>query len=250
MPADVDAWLAAQSASPTAERAPSETAGAYRDVPVSKRQQTLNYRLARGAQVCVPVTIIDEVDWTAIAAAHSALPAEKDRPNQFAMFLWCVVRAMEKHEKFRSSLSADGTTLRIYDRVNLGVAVALPDDQLTTAVVEDADLLDWHGFVARLKEQIAAAREGQDQATPATTLSVSNMGSLGVRIGIPAVVSPAVATLALGEVFELPVQSGDGIAFRPAAMLTLSFDHRILNGAGGAEFLKELKSQVESFRLP
>ncbi|MEX0702299.1 MAG: dihydrolipoamide acetyltransferase family protein [Planctomycetales bacterium] len=246
MPADVDAWIAAQSAA----KPQAAEEGAFRDAPLPKRQQTLNYRLARGAQVCVPVTIIDEVDWTAIAAAHDALPADANRPTPFAMFLWCTVRAMEKHPKFRSSLSADGATLRTYERVQLGVAVALPDDLLVTAVVEEADALSWPEFAARLKERIAEARDGTDQATAATTLSVSNMGSLGVRIGIPAVVAPAVATLALGEVYDRPIREGEGFAFKKSAMLTLSFDHRILNGAGGAEFLKELKSQVESFRPP
>ncbi|MEX0717131.1 MAG: dihydrolipoamide acetyltransferase family protein [Planctomycetaceae bacterium] len=251
MPADVDDWIASQSgAKPQAGGDAGDDSTPYRDLPVAKRQQALNYRLLRGAQVCVPVTIIDEVDWTAIAAAHDALPAEKDRPNPFAMFLWCVVRAMAKHEKFRGSLSADGATLRIYERAHIGVAVALPDDQLVTAVVEEADALSWSEFAARLKQRIAAARDGEDQATAATTLSVSNMGSLGVRIGIPAVVAPAVATLALGEVYDRPVRDGEGFAFRKSAMITLTFDHRILNGAGGAEFLNELKSQVEGFRLP
>jgi len=273
MPEDVDAYLAAKqsgaaadrpaaaSANPSSKaapvrRPPAGKPDAFAEIELPKSQQTLNYRLARGAQVCVPVTIMAEVDWTAIDAAHARLKAARapsaqpHKPSAFTQMLWCVVRAMEKFPKFRSTLSAEGTKLRTYEAVNLGIAVALPDDILVTAGVSGADRLSWPEFAEAVREQIARARQGQDQATAATTLSVSNMGSVGVRIGIPAVVAPAVATMVLGETHWQPVARMGSFQFKKVAMLSLSFDHRVINGAGGSDFLNEVKQRIESFELP
>ncbi len=265
MPEDVDAYLAAQASKPApqkaaaapapARRSTSAKADAFTEVELPKSQQTLNYRLARGAQVCVPVSIMAEVDWGRIDAIHAGIKSAKGRssqhkPSAFTLMLWCVVRAMEKYPRFRSTLSSDGATLRTYDGVNLGIAVALPDDILVTAVVSNAERLNWTEFSAAVRDQIALAREGQDQATAATTLSVSNMGSVGIRIGIPAVVAPAVATMVLGETYWHPVARMGSFQFKKMAMLTLSFDHRVINGAGGSDFLNEVKRQIENLDLP
>jgi pyruvate/2-oxoglutarate dehydrogenase complex dihydrolipoamide acyltransferase (E2) component len=93
------------------------------------------------------------------------------------------------------------------------------------------------------------ARQGVDQADPSITLSVSNIGTASMRIGIPAIVTPAVATLALGEVFDHPVPKGDGFAFEKRALLTLAFDHRIINGVGAAAFMNDLKDLIQRFEL-
>lgn len=255
MPEDVDAYLAAQAAGDGAA-APSGSVetDTFSEAPLPKTQQTLNFRLVRGAQVCVPVTISAEVDWTAIVTARAAAKeAQGDAaPSALSMLLWCVARAMQEHPKFRSTLGADGTTLRTYKQASVGIAVALPDDLLVTAVVEDADALAWPEFATTVSKQIELARGGQDQATAATTLSVTNMGSVGIRSGVAAIVAPAVATMTLGETYVSAVvdqQSGQ-VSTRRLAMLTLSFDHRVINGAGAAEFLNKVRREVESFAPP
>lgn len=253
MPEDVDAYLAAQSTGAAAATGPVET-DAYCEAPLPKTQQTLNFRLVRGAQVCVPVTISAEVDWSAIETARAAAKESDgdNAPSALAMMLWCVARAMAEHEKFRSTLGADGTTLRTYKHASLGIAVALPDDLLVTAVVEQADQLAWPEFASAVQRQVELARGGKDQATAATTLSVTNMGSVGIRSGVAAIVAPAVATLTLGETYLAPTidQESGSIATRRLAMLTLSFDHRVINGVGAAAFLNSVRSQVEAFAQP
>ena len=241
MPQDVDDYLAAQG-----DEVASDL---FESRPLPKSQITLNYRLARGSQGCVPVTVMNEIDWTAVAAARVKVKEKGGGPTGFGMACWCVVQVIKKHEKFRSSLSADGKSLKVFHNVNLGVAVALPGDEMVTAVVQNADTLDAETFFDTLYRQIKLAREGTDQADGATTLTVSNIGKAGMRIGIPAIVSPAVATLALGETYSLPVPDGEGFKFRTSVMATLSFDHRVANGVGAANFMSDVKKTIENFEL-
>ena len=241
MPADVDAYLATQG---------DEVASDLFELrPLPKSQITLNYRLARGTQVCVPVTVMNEIDWSAIAAARVKVKEKGIGPTGFGMACWCVVQAIKKHEKFRSALSTDGKSLKVFHNVNLGVAVALPGDEMVTAVVPNADTLDPNKFFDTLYQQIKLAREGTDQADGSTTITISNIGKAGMRSGIPAIVSPAVATLAIGEIYSLPVPDGDSFKFQPSVMATLGFDHRVANGVGAANFMSDVKKSIESFGL-
>lgn len=258
MPEDVDAWLAKSGGVAVAEAPASaqpkvlRTTAEYDEVEVSQRQQTLSYRLSRGAQLCVPGTIMVEASWEAIAEARETVKASRDQfqPSAFTMMAWCVAQAMKRNPKFRSALSADGKSLRVYKGVHLGIAVALPGDELVTAVVPNADSMSWREFAEAARQQIDLARNGKDQATEATTLSITNMSAFGLRNAVPVVVSPAVATLFLGESYHKPIPKMGGFDFREMVMLSLTFDHRVINGVGAANFINDVKAEIESFRLP
>ena len=91
-------------------------------------------------------------------------------------------------------------------------------------------------------------RSEKDQADASTTLSVSNMGTAGMEMGIPAIVAPAVATLVLGKKGWQPVPDGEGgFTFTKTAKLALTFDHRVANGVGAGRFLGEVKQAIEAF---
>jgi len=160
-----------------------------------------------------------------------------------------VVQTMQKHSIFRSTLSSNGKVLRTYRHVNLGVAVSLPGDALQTAVVRQADTMDQATFFSALTQRIEDVRAGQDQIDESTTLTASNIGVVGMRKGIPLVVAPAVATLALGQVYDEPIPTPEGFAFRKTACLTMSFDHRLLNGIGAANFLNDLREFVATYEI-
>ncbi|MFN9605142.1 MAG: 2-oxo acid dehydrogenase subunit E2, partial [Planctomycetota bacterium] len=123
------------------------------------------------------------------------------------------------------------------------------EDTLVTASIHAADTMSRSEFFERLSERIDLARQGVDQADPSITISVSNIGTANMRMGIPAIVAPAVATLALGEVFDAPVPSGSSFVFQKRAQLTLAFDHRIINGVGAASFMNDLKDEIQKFRF-
>ncbi len=242
MPEDVDAYLASVGGEPVVD------SDQFEITPLPKSQLILNYRLSRAAKATIPVTVMTDIDWSAMQSAREVAKKSKG-PTGFAMACWAIVQAMKQHPKFRSTLTTDGNSLKIFNRVHLGVAVALAGDEMVTAVVRDADTLSQFEFFAAFEQQIETARDGKDQADESTTVTVSNIGKAGMRIGIPAIVAPAVGTLALGEVFQYPVPADNSFVFRPTVTATLSFDHRIANGVGAANFLNTVRSGIESFRL-
>jgi len=252
MPEDVERYLSAPAAAKTASTAPPrtlKTTAEFDEFELPKRQQTLAYRLARGSQLCVPGTIMVRCRWDAIEAAREAIKQKGGGPSAFTMMAWCVVRAMAEHPKFRSTMPNE-TTLRTYKGANVGIAVALPGDELVTAVVPNADTLSWEDFAQAARAQIEKARDGNDQATEATTLSITNMAAFGLHDAVPVVVSPSVATLFLGEAFWHPVAKMGGYDFVRMVNLSLTFDHRVINGVGAANFLNAVKSRIESFTAP
>ena len=250
MPTDIDAFLSNQSS----RQAATSVSGAgqpYQDAPLPKTQQTLNYRMARAMQGAITASIVVDVDWTQLdVARHQWKKTTSGGGSGMALMLYCVVEAMQDFPRFRSTLQSDGITLRSYHHVNLGIAVALPNHDLVTAVVADADQLDFYTFADRVQQRIERAREGHDQIDATTTLTVTNIGSLGMKMGVPVIVPPAMATLALGQTYWLPQPVEQGIQFQLSATLTLAFDHRIANGSAAAEFLTEVKRRIESFELP
>jgi pyruvate dehydrogenase E2 component (dihydrolipoamide acetyltransferase) len=251
---DIDSYLVAKSvAVPAAAATPKvlKTTTEFDEVELTQRQRTLAYRLSRGAQVCVPGTIMTECRWDSIEAARELVKiAGGDfQPSAFTMMAWCVVKAMRAHPKFRSTMPND-TTLRTYKGANLGIAVALPGDELVTAMVPNADALDWPDFAHAARTQIELARNGKDQATEATTLSITNMSAFGLRNAVPVVVSPSVATLFLGEAYWHPLPKMGGYDFVRMVTLSLTFDHRVINGVGAANFLNEVKRNIETFANP
>lgn len=253
MPEDVDAYLAGAvsvGAGPPVQVALKSTTE-YDEFEVFPRQRSLSSRLARGAQLCVPGTIMVECRWDAIESAREKIKSSGDpfQPSAFTMMAYCVSQAMASHPKFRSTLpSAD--VLRTYRGANLGIAVALPDDELVTAVVPNSDQLRWRDFANAARQQIELARNGQDQATEATTLSITNMSAFGLRNAVPVVVSPSVGTLFLGEAYWHPVPKIGGFDYVRMVMLSLTFDHRVINGVGAANFINEVKRRIEGFELP
>ncbi len=249
MPEDVDRFV--QEGGPekiAAKNAAAEAArDAYEQTTLPSSQQTLNYRMARGAKVALPAVLETDVEWAEIQRIREEV-RESGGPTGFAMFLWCVAQAMSEHSAFRSTLSSDGKILRTYKNVNLGVAVSLPGDRLLTAVIRKAESLSKEEFFAALHDRIQEAREGKDQVDATTTVSVSNIGASGMRTGVPVIVTPAVATLALGAVREEPTPTDDGFRFRRVASITMSFDHRLMNGVGAANFLNTIRDHAANFR--
>ena len=240
MPDDIDRYLAAQAGAGSSEE--------FDVVELPQSQVVLNYRLSRGTQVCVPVTVMNEIHWGGLEATRSRVKQDGG-PTAFGMACWAIVQAMKKHDKFRSALATDGKSLKVFKRINLGVAVALPGDEMVTAVIRGADQMTQSQFFNAFGEQVLAARDGNDQADESTTITVSNIGKAGMRIGIPAIVAPAVATLAIGETYSHPIPKDDGFEFRRMVMATLSFDHRIANGVGAANFLNDVRSEIESYEF-
>jgi len=232
MPEDIDDYLATRSAA----LAEAE----YIDYPLSPQQRTFVYRVKRSSQVVVPATLKRPARWDAVQRVVARLKSQPNapvQPSEFQVFAYCVVQATRNHLKFRSQLIGEDA-LREYKHVNLGIAVARPGDELVTALVKEASALDFVSFVRAVQAQIRRARQGEDQADASIQLLLTYMGGYQMIDAIPVLVAPAIAILFAGDTF---MQEGV-----PYVNLVLTFDHRLINGVGGAEFLNEVARNLEN----
>ena len=232
MPEDIDRYLATRSAA-VAE-------AEYIDYPLSPQQRTFIYRVKRSSQVVVPATLKRPARWDTIQRVVAQFKSQSNapvQPSEFQVLAYCVVQATRNHPKFRSQLIGEDT-LREYKHVNLGIAVARPGDELVTALVKEASALDFISFVRAVQTQIRRARQGEDQADASIQLLLTYMGGYQMIDAIPVLVSPAIAILFAGDTFLV-----DGV---PHVNLVLTFDHRLINGVGGAEFLNEVARNLEN----
>jgi 2-oxoisovalerate dehydrogenase E1 component len=184
-------------------------------------------------------TIEVHVSWDALKSA-----ADRRDATTAELLAWCVARAMALHGKFRSTLVGNNAVEEA-DRPRLGVAVALLADGLAVAAVDEVPLDDAVEFGRAFHRAISAARTERGSSL-GCSLVLSDMSSFGVRTGTPIVVPPAVATCFLGEPFDVCSPGEGGICWRREAKLVLAFDHRVMNGAGAARFLRDVRLNIET----
>lgn len=248
MPADIDVFIGNGGAkAPVAAKASSAASGKYADSAVSGKQRVLNSRMVRANQLVVPGTISCEMNWEPIEQLRAQVKASGDsfKPSAFTMFAFAVARALKDHPAFRTTIPNDDT-YRTYIHAQLGIAVSLDSGDLVTAVVEDADALTWKDFAQKSREKIDLARSGKDQVNEAVTISLTNMQNFGLRDAVPVVVSPSMATLFIGEVYNgLSNEKPGEMKVQRLVTLALTFDHRVVNGVGAANFLNAVKSNGE-----
>jgi pyruvate dehydrogenase E2 component (dihydrolipoamide acetyltransferase) len=239
LPEDIDAFLAAPVR-------PAKKDRAYEEAPLSQKQRLLTSRLVRGNQLAVPGSLSVQVNWEPLLELRAELKKRSDLvPSAFTMFAFAATRALAEHPAFRRVLVGDSTA-RIYRHVALGIAVALPNDELVTAVVEDADTFEWNEFAKRMREVIVEAREGKDQVTEAVTVTLTNMQSHGLRNAVPVVVPPMVGAIFLGEVFNGLAQNVEELRLQKSVNVGLTIDHRLVNGVSSANFINAVKDNVEN----
>ncbi|HLJ53460.1 MAG TPA: 2-oxo acid dehydrogenase subunit E2 [Chthonomonadaceae bacterium] len=242
MPSDLDAYVRGKPATAAGAGAEDEDVGAaqpHQDRPLPDTQRKLNFHLRRSAQIVAPGTIHRPLQWGHMRefVARARQEPTANRPTEFQSFAYCAVQAAKVCPKFRSALLREDT-VRQFDRLNLGVAVGLPNGELTTAVVPEADLLPFPQFIAALQERIRSAREGADQADASVQLLLTYLGSHGVRDAVPVLVVPAAAVIFLGEAYE-----SEG---RVLSNVSMTFDHRLLNGVEAAEMLAQIALQIDT----
>ncbi len=215
-----------------------------------RREPALSPAITRRLDTVVPANMEMDVRYAAIRAAREQAKRAlgKAAPSPSAMMGWCVVRAMERHAPFRRLVTKDGTILEQQD-FDLGVAVALEGDRLATAVVRRCNRLGWTEFVAAYQAAIDATRSGSVEEVQAP-LNLTSLGAFGIEKAWPIVVPPAMSTLFVGTAHERMINDG-GVVY-PAEVVTLSitFDHKVVNGAGTAAFLQDVKTRFEGFQLP
>ncbi len=196
----------------------------------------------------VPANMQLDAPWQAIRAARETAKLKGLAHSPSLMIAWSVVRAIEKHPAFRRLVTKDGSIVEP-ESFDLGIAVALDGDRLATAVIRGAARYGWAEFAGKYEEAIAEVRAGKVEDVQAS-LNLTSLGAFGVEVATPIVVPPAMATLFVGQAHERMINDGGVVYPAEVATLSLTFDHRVVNGAGAAAFLQEVKTQIGSFRVP
>ena len=214
------------------------------------REPALSATITRKLSRVVAANLQIDAQWDAIRKARDAAKKTngKNAPSPSVMIGWAVVRAMENHAGFRRLVLEDDQIVE-NDNFDLGIAVALEGDRLATAVVTGANSKNWDEFVRAYNDAIAATRSGRVDAMNAPVV-ISSLGAFGVRAAAPIVVPPSVATLFVGTAHNEIVANGKKSGPAEVITLSLTFDHRVVNGAGAANFAHDIKGQIERFKIP
>ncbi|MBL7748929.1 MAG: 2-oxo acid dehydrogenase subunit E2 [Chitinophagaceae bacterium] len=168
------------------------------------------------------------------------------------LFIEAIVRCIKKFPLINCSL--DGNNIIIKKDINIGMATALPSGNLIVPVIKNADQLNLVGLTRQVNALADAARNGKLKAddTQGGTFTLTNVGTFGSLMGTPIINQPQVAIMAVGAIKKRPMvietPAGDSIAIRHMMYLSMSYDHRIVDGSLGATFLTAVAKELENFK--
>src|SRR4030095_14924145 len=213
-------------------------------------EPALSPTITRKLSRVIPANLQMHSGWETIRKARDAAKKKdgKSAPSPSVMIAWAVVRAMETHAPFRRLILEDESIVE-NENFYLVIAVALENDRLATAVIVDANKKDWSEFSKIYEETITATRSGRVDAMNAPVV-ITSLGAFGVKAGAPIVVPPSVGTLFVGTAHRELIPNKNKNEAAEVITLSLTFDHRVVNGVGAASFANEIKKQIERFKIP
>jgi pyruvate dehydrogenase E2 component (dihydrolipoamide acetyltransferase) len=223
------------------------TAAAYRDVPLTQIRRTIARRLAESLGPIPTFYLTAEYDVTRVSEMRSAMSALGD--DYKVSFNDIVIKAVATALRQHPAVNAHwlGDAIRYFGPVHIGMAVAI-DDGLITPVLFDADTKTLRELSRESRDLAARARARK--LTPAeytgSTFSISNLGMFGIDEFTAIINPPEAAILAIGAVESKPVVVDGTVTVRPRLRVTMSCDHRVIDGATGAQFLKTLRQLIEN----
>ncbi|HEY3412906.1 MAG TPA: dihydrolipoamide acetyltransferase family protein [Armatimonadota bacterium] len=252
---DVEAWIKSRAgkAAPKSAQAPAQAPVPAGDVwtsgkPASKMRQVIARRLTESKQQVPHFYATMDINMGPAMELRTQLNTRGDEfvklsPND--LVLKAVADALRSESTMRVSFG--GESVLTTERVNLGVAVALPDG-LIVPVIRDADALSLNAIATQVRSLAERARAGKllpdDYA--GGTFTVTNLGMFGVEDFSAIINPPEPGILAVSAVADVPVVENGEIAVGTRMKVTLSADHRVVDGAVGARFLQEVKRRLES----
>jgi pyruvate dehydrogenase E2 component (dihydrolipoamide acetyltransferase) len=181
-----------------------------------------------------------EVDVSKATGLHERLQV-----SYTTLIVKAAATALTKMPIVNSTIQGD--RIKIFADVNVGVAIATANG-LVVPVIRNADqrtLEDIDSAVLELTEKAQLAKLSREEVTGGT-FTVTNLGMYGVDFFIPIINPPEAAILAVGRIAEKPVSVNGKVEVKPVMMLSLSYDHRVIDGAPAAEFLRKIKDKLES----
>ena len=236
---------------PPAAPPPAAGQAKTRIEPLSTMRQKIAEHMIMSQAVSAHVTTIHKVDMTKVAKMRAKHKADfQARYGMSLTFLPFVTRAAVEALREYPLLNAsiEGTNIIYHNEINIGIAVSL-ENGLIVPVIRQADEKNVLGLQRAIVDLAARARSRQlkPDEVQGGTFSISNFGSFGSVMATPVINQPQVAILGVGAVDKMPVVVDDAIAIRSVMYLSLSFDHRLIDGALGDQFTAKVKSVLENW---
>jgi 2-oxoglutarate dehydrogenase E2 component (dihydrolipoamide succinyltransferase) len=213
--------------------------------------------MVRSKQTSPHVTSFTEADVTHLVQWREKVKKDFEKRENTKLtftplFIEAIVHCIRKYPLINSSL--DGDKIIIKKDIHIGMATALPNGNLIVPVIRNADQLNLVGLARQVNSLADNARQSKlrPEDTQGGTFTMTNVGTFGSLMGTPIINQPQVAILAVGAIKKRPVvlesAEGDAIAIRHMMYLSLSYDHRIIDGSLGATFLTAIARELENFQ--
>lgn len=228
-----------------------------RTVEMQHMRKVIAKHMKESIETSAHVYVMTEVDMTSIVdhiRSHNKSFMDNEGFNlTFTPFIVdSVVRALQEHPDMNASLS--GTSIKYHKNINIGLAVAV-DSGLMVPTIINCEEKNFLGLCRSVND--VATRTRTNSISPdelsGSTFSITNFGIFGVSMGTPIINQPNVGILGVGAIKKQPVViesiDGDAIAIRSIMILSLGFDHRLIDGAGGAKFLEKIRNNLETIDL-
>ena len=225
--------------------------GRYEVQPMSVMRQRIAEHMVLSKRLSPHVYSIDEADMTRIAHVREAARAEFEQKHQMKLtFMPFFVRAcVDALRDFPTvNASVEGTSVVLHGEINIGIAVAL-DWGLIVPVLKHAEEKNFLGLQRGINDlaERARAKKLKPEDVQESTFSITNPGTFGGLMGLPIINQPNVAILGIGAIQKRPVVIDDAIAIRSMVYLTLSYDHRVVDGATAHQFMRRVKERLETW---
>ena len=215
----------------------------YQVIPLQGMRKTICERMHQSLMQSAQMTHSVEVDVTELAKNRNAI--KQDYPVSFNdMLIKICAEVLKKHPMINSSLKGD--EIHVFSKINMGMAVAVPDG-LIVPVIQNAGektLREIASETKDLAEKTRALKLTKEEMSGGT-FTVTNLGMLGIDVFTPIINQPESAILGIGRIVEKPAIFEGEVRKRKMMFLSLTFDHRIIDGAPAAEFLRDMREAVE-----
>ena len=228
--------------------------GNYEVQPMSTMRQRIAEHMVASKRVSAHVYSVDEIDMTKVAALRAKSKEEFEKRYETKLtfmpfFVKAAVAGLRAYPTLNASL--DGTNVVLHKEINVGIAVAL-DWGLLVPVVKNADEKNILGIQRNMNDLAERARSKKlkPEEVQESTFSITNPGVFGGLFGLPVISQPNVGILGLGAIEKRPVVINDSIAIRSMCYVTLSYDHRVVDGAVAHQFLHKVKETLENWSEP
>ncbi|HEV3480856.1 MAG TPA: dihydrolipoamide acetyltransferase family protein [Candidatus Acidoferrales bacterium] len=225
--------------------------GHYEVQPMSNMRQKIAEHMVLSKRVSPHVYSVEEADVTGIAKlrANEKDKFEKESGTKLTFMPFFIRAAVEALRAFpTANSSVDGTNIVLHKECNIGIAVAL-DWGLIVPVIKNAEEKNFFGLARAVTDLAERARSKKLKPEEVTesTFSITNPGVFGGLFGLPVINQPNVAILGLGTIEKRPVVIDDAIAIRSMVYLTLSYDHRAVDGAVAHQFMGHVKHTLQDW---